>query len=229
MPVRRLWLLRHAKSSWDDPGVDDHDRPLSDRGRRAGAAMASHCDRTGVRPELVLCSSAVRARETLAAVLPGLGSALRVSVEDELYTFEARALLDRLRRVEDEVGSVLLVGHNPAIEGLATRLAADGEDLHRLRSKYPTAGLATIDLDVEAWSDVAAGCGHLDAFVIPADLSTWSTSPAPTVGHVGAIRASGRRWFVQARGVPAGGTGHSTRLATRHSLASIVEEGGSDS
>ena len=64
-----------------------------------------------------------------------------------------------------------MIGHNPAIETVATRLAADGEDLHRIRSKYPTAGLAMLDLDVAAWSDVAAGCGHLDSFVTPADLA----------------------------------------------------------
>jgi phosphohistidine phosphatase len=168
--MRRLYLLRHAKSSWEEPRLADHDRPLSERGRRAAAAMAGHCDRTGVRPDVVLCSSAVRARETLAGVLPGLGSALQISVEDDLYTFEARDLLERIQRVDDPVGSVMVIAHNPGIEVLAGRLAADGPDLERLRAKYPTAGLATIDLDVEAWREVATGSGHLNAFVTPADL-----------------------------------------------------------
>jgi phosphohistidine phosphatase len=168
--MRRLWLLRHAKSSWDDPAMPDQDRPLSDRGRRAAAALAEHCRDADVRPDLVLCSSAVRARETLAGVLPGLGTALRVSIEDALYTFEARDVLERLRSLPDDAGAVLLIGHNPAIGTLAGRLAAAGDALERLTTKYPTAALATLDLDVEAWSEVAAGCGYLDAFVTPADL-----------------------------------------------------------
>jgi phosphohistidine phosphatase len=168
--VRRLWLLRHAKSSWDDPRVEDHDRPLSERGRRAAALMAEHCERAGVRPDLVLCSSAVRARETLSGVLPGLGASLQIAIEDGLYTFEARAVLDRLREIPDDVASAMVVGHNPAMEVATARLAADGDALERVLAKYPTAGLATLDLDVETWSDVATGCGHLDAFVTPADL-----------------------------------------------------------
>jgi phosphohistidine phosphatase len=168
--MRRLYLLRHAKSSWDDPRMPDHERPLSDRGRDAAVAMAEHCDRTGIRPDLVLCSSAVRARETLAGVLPGLGTSLRVAIEDALYTFEARDLLERIRAVEDEVAAVMVVAHNPGIGVLADRLAADGPDLERLRAKYPTAGLATIALDVDAWPEVKPGAGHLHAFVTPKDL-----------------------------------------------------------
>jgi len=168
--MRRLWLVRHAKSSWDDPAMPDQDRPLSERGRRAAAALAEHCRDVGVRPDLVLCSSAVRARETLAGILPGLGTALRVSIEDELYTFEARDVLVRLRSVPDDAGAVLLVGHNPAIGVLAGRLAGGGDALERLVAKYPTGALATLDLDVATWAEVAAGCGYLVSFLTPADL-----------------------------------------------------------
>ncbi len=168
--MRRLWLLRHAKSSWGDAGIADIDRPLSERGRRASAALGEHCKAAGVRPDLVLCSSAVRARETLAGVLPGLGEAVPVSIEETLYTFDADALLVRLRQVPDDAGSVLLVGHNPGIGVLAGRLAADGEALDRILTKYPTGGLATLDFRVDRWSEVATGCAHLDAFVTPHDL-----------------------------------------------------------
>ena len=170
--MRRLWLLRHAKSSWDDPRMRDQDRPLSERGRRAAALMAAHAASAEIRPDLVLCSSAARTRETLAILLPSLGDTLRVSIEDDLYSFEAREMLDRLRAVPDDVGSVLVIGHNPGTEVLAARLAADGEDLERMRTKYPTGALATIDLDAERWTDVRPGCGFLVSFVAPGELGT---------------------------------------------------------
>src|SRR5438067_3225138 len=95
--VRTLYLLRHAKSSWDDPRVDDHDRPLAPRGKRAMKAMARHLRRAEVHPSLVLCSSANRARQTLERVLPSLGEDVPIGVEDELYTFDANVLLGRLK------------------------------------------------------------------------------------------------------------------------------------
>jgi phosphohistidine phosphatase len=169
--MRRLWLLRHAKSSWDDPSLDDHERPLAPRGRRDAAAMATHVRGAGVRPDLVLCSSAVRARDTLTGVMPGLGPDLRIVVERSLYTFEPRRLADALAAVTDRAEALMLVGHNPAIQGLAERLASDGEDLARLHAKYPTCALATIDLEIASWADLASGAGRLVAFVTPRDLA----------------------------------------------------------
>lgn len=168
--MRRLWLLRHAKSSWDDPQLTDADRPLSKRGRRAAERMRRYLDDAGVRPDAVLCSSALRARETLAAVLPGLGRELEVRIEPRLYTFSAGDLLDRLLAVPDDVRSVLLVGHNPAIEDLAESLAREGDRLPDLEQRFPTAALALLDLDVDSWSAARPGCGALEAFVTPAEL-----------------------------------------------------------
>lgn len=168
--MRRLWLLRHAKSSWDDPQLADADRPLSKRGRRAAEAMRRYLDDAGVRPDLVLCSSALRTRETLAAVLPGLGRELDVRIEPRLYTFSAGQLLDRLLEVPDDALSVLLVGHNPAIGDLAGKLAREGERLADLEGKFPTAALALLDLEVDSWSATRPGCGVLAAFVTPAEL-----------------------------------------------------------
>jgi phosphohistidine phosphatase len=169
--MRRLWLLRHAKSSWEEPGLDDHERPLAPRGQRDAAAMATYAKREGIRPDLVLCSSAVRARDTLTGVLPGLGPDLRIVVERSLYTFESRRLADALAGATDRADAIMLVGHNPAIHGLAERLAAEGAELDRLRAKYPTCALATIDLAIERWADLAAGAGELVAFVTPRDLA----------------------------------------------------------
>lgn len=165
----RLWLLRHAKSSWDDTGLPDVERPLALRGQQAADRMRDYLAAEGIEPQLVLCSSATRARETLARVLPGLGTDLQVLIEPELYTFDADVLLDRLSRVPDDVASVMLVGHNPAIEELAVRIANRGDRLHELSEKYPTAGLAEIEFLTGTWSGIEPGV--LTRFVTPRDLA----------------------------------------------------------
>src|SRR5262245_6241843 len=116
--MKHLYLLRHAKSSWKDTSLPDHDRPLAGRGRRAAKAIAGHLREQGIEPELVLCSTARRARETLERIEPALGASA-LCLEDELYAAGAPALLERLRSVPDPVGSVMLIGHNPALEELA--------------------------------------------------------------------------------------------------------------
>jgi len=166
----RLWLLRHAKSSWDDPALEDRDRPLAPRGERAADEMRRYLDAERVGPDLVVCSSALRTRQTLARVLPGLGSELEIRIDPSCYTFDPTDLLERLRRVPDGVGSVMLIGHNPAIEGLAVALCARGDRLDRLTTKYPTGGLAEIELPTGGWSEVGDRTGELTRFVIPRDL-----------------------------------------------------------
>lgn len=168
--MRRLWVLRHAKSSWDDPGLDDHDRPLAARGRRAAEAMASYLDREGVRPGSVVCSSALRARQTLAAVLPGLGHDLTVRIDPALYTFSGAELMTTVHELPSEHATVLLIGHNPAMEDLVVTLAREGEQLPALREKFPTGALAGLDLAVDAWADASPGCARLTTFVTPRDL-----------------------------------------------------------
>lgn len=170
MTARQVWLLRHAKSSWNDPALADEDRPLAPRGERDAATMASYLASVDP-PPLVLCSTGLRARQTLAAVLPSLGSPLEVTVEPALYTFDSSVLIERLRRLDDGVASVLLVGHNPALEELAGWLSSDGERRRRLEAKFPTAALATIDLPDAPWSSLREGVGTLTRFVVPKDLA----------------------------------------------------------
>ena len=165
-----LWLLRHAKSSWDDPDLDDEDRPLAPRGEHAADRMRDHLRVEEVSPELVLCSSALRARQTLARVLPSLGIALEVRIEPILYTFDVAAILDRLSRVPTDVASVLVVGHNPAIQELALRVADRGDRLDDLSRKYPTAGLAEIAFRSGSWGALADRPGELARFVTPREL-----------------------------------------------------------
>jgi phosphohistidine phosphatase len=166
--MRRLLILRHAKSSWDDPGLADHDRPLAPRGRRAAKVIARHLRHEGTAPELVLCSSARRARETLKRIAPALGDA-EVHVERGLYAASGEDLLERLRAVADEVRSVMLIGHNPAVERLALGLADPGPERERVEAKFPTGALATLAFE-GSWRSLAPGGARLLAFVTPREL-----------------------------------------------------------
>jgi phosphohistidine phosphatase len=169
--MKRLYLLRHAKSSWRDRSLADRERPLAGRGRRAAKAMAAHLEAEGVRPELVLCSSARRARETLDRVQVAFGDEVDVLFEEALYGATEAGLLARLRVLPREVGSVMVIGHNPGLEELALALSSEGAELARLREKYPTAALATIDLPAERWSALERGSGALVAYARPRDLA----------------------------------------------------------
>jgi phosphohistidine phosphatase len=161
----RLFLLRHTKSSWDDPGLADHDRPLAPRGRRAAKRMGRYLHDEGIAPELVLCSSARRARETLELVCPPG----RIQLEPELYGASADELVGRLRLVPDDVRSVMLIGHNPAMQDLALLLAGGGAELARVERKFATGAVATLTLD-GGWHALRPGCAELTGFVRPKDL-----------------------------------------------------------
>jgi phosphohistidine phosphatase len=165
--LKRLFLLRHAKSSWDDPGIDDHDRPLAPRGRRASALIAEHLRRERIAPGLVLCSSARRTQETLERVMAP--DPAKVRIERELYGASSEDLLRRLREVSDEVESVMLIGHQPAIQELALDLAGEGPELVRVKAKFPTAALATLAF-AGGWSGLGSGSAELVAYVKPKQL-----------------------------------------------------------
>src|SRR6059058_5062652 len=113
---KTLYLLRHAKSSWEDPTLPDHDRPLAPRGRRAAKVIAEHLRRQRSTPRLVLCSSSERTRETLKRITAGLGGGVEVRIEERLYTASAGDLLERLHEVDARVKSVMLIGHYPALQ-----------------------------------------------------------------------------------------------------------------
>jgi phosphohistidine phosphatase len=166
--MQTLYLLRHAKSSWDDPALADRDRPLAPRGRRDAKRIAEHLRRLGRSPELVLCSPAVRTRETLELIGPAL-DASTVVLEEDLYAASCDGLLARTREVPDTVASVMLIGHNPGLQGLAVALASAGEELGRLGTKFPTAALATLAV-ATPWSRLESGDATLTAFVVPKQL-----------------------------------------------------------
>jgi phosphohistidine phosphatase len=176
---KHLFVLRHAKSSWDDPMLDDHDRPLAPRGLRAVRLIGEHIREAGIRPEQVLCSSSRRTRETLDAVAPG-GETL---IERELYDASCASLIERLRRVPSGTSSVMVIGHNPTAQMLVLRLTGAngaeyangtkepvGGDLADVQRKFPTGALATLAFECE-WSEIGPGCATLVGYVRPKSLA----------------------------------------------------------
>ncbi len=172
--MRTLLLLRHAKSSWDDPDLKDIDRPLAPRGMTAAPLMASYLATKGLRPDLVLCSPAARARQTWSLVARNFGDRIEVKELQGLYLGPPSRLLEAVRRAPDVAACVLLVGHNPGMEHLAMALSgprSKPKALEKLRRKFPTAALAEIAFDAAAWSGVARGEGRLKRLVWPKDLA----------------------------------------------------------
>lgn len=165
--MRTLYLLRHAKSSWDDPALSDRERPLARRGLRDTKRIAQYIRRLGITPALVLCSPAVRAQETLDLLRPALAG-VEVEIEEQLYGASSATLLACIRSVPDEIDSVLLIGHNPGLQDLALLLASSGAELERLEAKFPTAALATLAL--ANWSGSSRGDAELVAYVVPKQL-----------------------------------------------------------
>ena len=179
--AKRLFLLRHAKSSWDDPGLDDHERPLAPRGRRAVEVLGEHLRDNDIRPVQVLCSSSRRTRETLEGVAPG-GETL---IEPDLYHADADQLLERLRRVSDDVESVMVIGHNPTMQITALRLSdagssnGDGSPRAQVSQKFPTGALATLSFDC-AWSELGPGCARLVDYVKPKAIARRAPGTSPS-------------------------------------------------
>ena len=167
--MKRLLLLRHAKSSWNDPGLADHERSLAPRGRKAAKLLGRWLDEHGVQPELVVCSSATRAQQTLAVVAAALGDPPS-SIEDALYAASADALLARARALPNDASSVLFVGHNPGLAELCLLLARPGERLNRVAENLPTGALAVLELDVDVWRAVEPGVAELVELVLPREL-----------------------------------------------------------
>ena len=167
--MRSLLLLRHAKSSHAEPGLGDHERPLTPRGRRAAALMGTHIAEAGLDPSRILCSTARRTRETLEELRPQLLEEPTVAFESLLYLASERTLLALVREVEDAEASVLVIAHNPGIADLAVVLAGSGDTgtIDTMTRKFPTAALAALRFDVESWKDVAPRGGHLIGFTTP--------------------------------------------------------------
>ena len=148
--MRTLLLLRHAKSSWKDPALEDHDRPLNKRGRRDAPRMGELMAEKKLTVDLALCSSARRARDTAFTVLHEAGYEGETRILRSLYMADPEGCAETLRRLEGEPQRVLVIGHNPGLEDLVQALTGETEEL-------PTGGLAVIELSIDTWADVALG------------------------------------------------------------------------
>jgi len=171
--MKTLCLLRHAKSAWDDAGLSDHDRPLAPRGIVAAGLVGRYLKEHGVRPDLVLCSTARRAVETFELLTEAMGDAPPAEYDEGLYLTGAPALLERIRTAPDSAGTLMLVAHNPDLHALGTRLAErDGSKrLRSLQEKFPTGACAILAFEAAHWRDVAPGTGRLVDFVLPRALA----------------------------------------------------------
>ncbi len=168
--VSELHLLRHAKATPQGEGTD-RERPLEQRGRRAAQAVAAWAAEHRLAPALVLCSPALRTRQTLDIIAPAFARPPQILIEDALYLATARQLVARLRQVPASAASVMIVGHNPGLHELATLLSdvSGGPLMARLAAGLPTAALASYEVAVP-WSGLDRRLGSLARLVTPKDL-----------------------------------------------------------
>jgi len=172
--MRTLFLLRHAKSSWDDPDLGDYDRPLAHRGRKAAAAMGVAMAERGWLPDLALVSPALRARDTWERLAAELPAPVETRFETAIYMASPDDLLGLLRAAPETARTVLLVGHNPGLEDCAGLLAGPGSDPEarsRLAEKFPTAALARFDIPPGP-TGLQPGGAALTDFLRPRDLAS---------------------------------------------------------
>ncbi|MGW0966040.1 SixA phosphatase family protein [Streptomyces sp. NPDC002516] len=167
-PRRRLVVLRHAKSAWPDE-VPDHERPLATRGRRDAPAAGRALADADLLPDLALCSTAARARETWELAAREWGTPPPVRLDGRLYGADVPELLEAVREVPEHVRTLLLVGHNPGLEELVLELAGDGFDdaLGRVRTKFPTSAVAVLVWHGGAWHELGPGDALLTDVVVP--------------------------------------------------------------
>lgn len=174
--MKRLVLLRHAKAVAQTAGLDDRERRLAERGRADAVRMGQFVKEESCAPQLVLCSTALRTRETLDLVLPQLGVVPAVRLMGELYLARWISVVNIIRQVREPADTLMVVGHNPGLEECARKLARPPGDtqarkLHQaLNEDFPTAALAVLEFDIPAWSGVERGEGDLQIYVRPKDL-----------------------------------------------------------
>ena len=171
--MRRLLLLRHAKAERSQPGGADHARLLADRGRSDAPQMGAYLVRHGLIPDLAVVSPAARTRETWELAATAFKPAPKVSYEERVYGATTQALLAVIKETEPKVHTLLVVGHNPGLEDLATLLIASGDldARQRLKEKFPTSGLAVIDFALDSWGRLHPQAGRLDRFVTPRSIA----------------------------------------------------------
>jgi len=174
--VKRLLLLRHAKAVPADAGIDDHERALLKRGREDAPRLGRYIEQNGYAPEFIVSSTSRRTVETVELVTDELTGTRRIDYLEALYLAEPELILSVVRLAPDKMQSLMVVGHNPGLEHLATLLAREPvkrkerDRFDAIEEKFPTCALAVLDFEVTRWRDVAPGQGALKDFVRPRDL-----------------------------------------------------------
>ena len=170
--MKKLYLLRHAKSSWEAADLADHDRPLGPRGERASLVVGRYILQRGLIPDLIICSTARRSRETRDLAAGQWPAQPPTQYDQEIYLNGRRAILKRLSRVNTDIGSVLVVGHSPDLQDLTLALAAGGDVPLRRKAReyFPTGTLAVFHLPIETWSNILRSEGTLVELVTPKSL-----------------------------------------------------------
>ncbi|MQT11542.1 SixA phosphatase family protein [Segnochrobactrum spirostomi] len=176
----RLLLLRHAKSSWDAPQLADFDRPLNSRGRRSAPLMGRHIAAHALVPDRIVCSTARRTRETLAGLLPYLATEMDIRMTRDLYDSSASDYLDVIRAFGGSARTLLVIGHNPALQETAIDLVGTGNPtiVDQITSEFPTAALAIIDFPEKKWSEIHPKGGRIVSFFQPRELESVDGGPA---------------------------------------------------
>jgi phosphohistidine phosphatase len=171
--MKRLTLLRHAKSDWDDPVARDFDRPLNRRGEKAALLMGQFAAKRKMQFDLLIASPAVRVVQTLETFFEGYGETLDARWDRRIYLASSPTLFDVVRDLPDSADSVLMAGHNPGLEELILDLVPD-DGISPLREdvevKFPTASIAVMDLAIDRWSKAADNVATLASFTRPRDL-----------------------------------------------------------
>lgn len=169
----RLMLLRHAKSDWPRSGGRDHERPLNARGREAAPLVGRYMTAHDLLPQHAIVSTAARTRETWSLVQQTLRARPTTEFDSRIYEASPHVILDAIMRSATPARQLIVVGHNPGLQSLALALVGAGECEARARlfEKFPTGGLAVIDFDAAAWSDIRPGTGRLVCFVTPQALA----------------------------------------------------------
>lgn len=174
--MKRLLLLRHAKTEPGGAGVDDHERALMARGREDAPKLGRHIRAKDYAPELIFSSTSRRTVETVELVTDALPGVARIDYLEALYLAEPEVLLSVVRLAPDKIKTIMIVGHNPGMEQLATALAREPvkrrekDRFDQIEEKFPTAALAVLDFEVARWRDIGPGEGALKDFVRPRDL-----------------------------------------------------------
>ena len=161
--MKTLYLLRHAKSSWGDATLADFDRPLNERGRRAAETIGKYLNANSITPELILCSTALRTRETLALVTKAAELNTEVRYDQRIYEASSSRLAEVISEIESDRNIVMLIGHNPGMEEILLLLTG-------IRQEMSTGTLAKIVFDTMSWTTVIEERGALEWIVSPRDL-----------------------------------------------------------